>query len=674
MATIYPNGIDSNTTLPQAVDLITPVSAEAVNQLRNAILAIEAELGIDPSREYSTIRDRLDFLDGYISPAPVPTPTPSTGYITVIDESTTISTEIDTLTFVGADVQVISGGIHTAVIYIPPPTYSSHWNTTDGTTTGTVSDGLSRTTTRISSPTSEGNPFHTGGWAGTNQATITSSDVTITSSGNTTGFGGNSTITTTLYNGDGSIIETYTTPVLTSSGTHISSSGYIVVIITNYAAEGLRYRAKASVLVHVNSALTADGFTGGRYHVVVSHTVDTTTDGTGTYTYTQTDVFLDTNPTTPSIGGTLTISETGGGVLTKYLSGIEYYILGSQFTAAITDIDQLNRNTIKTSGNLIAAAADYGLTSFSHCPFGTGSANFIGWTDGYNQDNVNYTITNWAITNTNYRYRGTTANGSVYPSDPWTNGSTITSSNQSILIDTYTGTSTNLLETFNDESRRHEDGYFKSSAGIYGSDGYISGDWDETSTLVAGEAIVMGGYLLTPNQTTLAGESSAVNTDWFIFNPGTNPNYTALGVPVSYYRTFVDTSFTEITSMTMTFVGTFVSSATADLLSGNLQINVWKIDTTVMAPDGCYHKGPPEHLVEPNDYPLSLHGAEYNFSTFNDYSSPSPDGQIRESTSTGGTVNATFGGYNAKTGIHCEIIINNTAIKIDSITVQFYGT
>ena len=58
----YPNQIDSSLELPPSTDNVTPVKAEVVNRLRDAILAIESELGIDPSREYGTVRARLDAM------------------------------------------------------------------------------------------------------------------------------------------------------------------------------------------------------------------------------------------------------------------------------------------------------------------------------------------------------------------------------------------------------------------------------------------------------------------------------------------------------------------------------------------------------------------------------------------------------------------------------------
>jgi hypothetical protein len=61
--TKYPVQLDTSNELPLAVDNVTPVKAEVVNRLRDAIMAIEAELGIDPSRECGSVRARLDEME-----------------------------------------------------------------------------------------------------------------------------------------------------------------------------------------------------------------------------------------------------------------------------------------------------------------------------------------------------------------------------------------------------------------------------------------------------------------------------------------------------------------------------------------------------------------------------------------------------------------------------------
>ena len=186
-------------------------------------------------------------------------------------------------------------------VYIPSPAFDSHWNTSDGDNGNqSVSESITRTTSRISTPTSEGNPFKTGGWANTDQAATNSATVTFTTPGTTTGWGGDSTMTVTMYDADGStVLETYTTPSITGDGTNTSGSGRMVVTISSYGANVTRFQAKASVEVKVGDIFTANSLQGGRYHCVCTMTTDSTTDGSGPYTYTQTAVFYDTNPSFP---------------------------------------------------------------------------------------------------------------------------------------------------------------------------------------------------------------------------------------------------------------------------------------------------------------------------------------------------------------------------------------
>jgi len=63
MTTKYPNQIDTNTEIPLSTDNITEIKAEVTNTLRGAILAIESELGTNPSTTFSTVRARLDTIE-----------------------------------------------------------------------------------------------------------------------------------------------------------------------------------------------------------------------------------------------------------------------------------------------------------------------------------------------------------------------------------------------------------------------------------------------------------------------------------------------------------------------------------------------------------------------------------------------------------------------------------
>ena len=573
--------------------------------------------------------------------------------ITVQDEGSEISDSVQTLNFIGADVQVLGGGALVS-IYIPPPTFSSHFNTTDGTTTGTVSESISRSTAFISAPTSEGTPFFTGATSGTNQSATLSTTATFTTGGAVTGFsgssGGNATLTITVKGGaTGSVVlETLTTSTIYQNGSY--GSGNIAVTISNYATDTTRYKADVSITVNVTSISGMSD--GGRYNVEISMTTDTATDGTGPYTYTQSAVFIDTNPSTPSISGTTTIAETGGSVLTKHLSGLEYYINNSQFTVAIAGIDNLNRNTARTSQNLQLDFSNYGISDTTQSPLsgGSGASFFSGWTSAFDNTGTSYSRNNFAISSSNFRYRGTGSNVRGRPKDTWGNGSYVSSSNANVLIDTYGTTSTDLTENFDDENRRQDSGY---------NSGATGGNWNSATTLVSGEAMVLGGQLITPSTATLT--SGASNADFSTYTPtagGANPNYSSIGVPVNYYRTIVDNAGgTSRAGFTIVFSGTFVANATTDLANSHLEIFISRIASSTGGKTG-----------PTNTDTLKIHGAVYNFATFDDGTT---NGQIRESSSSGGTVNCTFGGFDCQNGFYMNIRINNVAIKITSLTVSF---
>ena len=64
--TTYPAQIDTTASLPTAVDLQTPVSGDTVNRLRDTIIAIEAELGVQPAGSDTTVAARLTRLENAV--------------------------------------------------------------------------------------------------------------------------------------------------------------------------------------------------------------------------------------------------------------------------------------------------------------------------------------------------------------------------------------------------------------------------------------------------------------------------------------------------------------------------------------------------------------------------------------------------------------------------------
>ena len=59
---VYSSHIDGYSTLPLIRNGIDEIRAEDINRLRNAIVKIEQELGLQPSGAYSTVRGRLDSI------------------------------------------------------------------------------------------------------------------------------------------------------------------------------------------------------------------------------------------------------------------------------------------------------------------------------------------------------------------------------------------------------------------------------------------------------------------------------------------------------------------------------------------------------------------------------------------------------------------------------------
>lgn len=62
----YPAQIDNCSSLPIAIDNLTPVQGSVFNALRNAVLAVESTLGIQPNGVYGSVANRLTTLEGTV--------------------------------------------------------------------------------------------------------------------------------------------------------------------------------------------------------------------------------------------------------------------------------------------------------------------------------------------------------------------------------------------------------------------------------------------------------------------------------------------------------------------------------------------------------------------------------------------------------------------------------
>ena len=67
MATQYPNGVDNTSSLPYVTNGVSPMVGEDVNRLRDAIVAVETELGANPSGTFTSVDARLGAAETAIS-------------------------------------------------------------------------------------------------------------------------------------------------------------------------------------------------------------------------------------------------------------------------------------------------------------------------------------------------------------------------------------------------------------------------------------------------------------------------------------------------------------------------------------------------------------------------------------------------------------------------------
>jgi len=600
----------------------------------------------------------------------------------VKDESIAVGT-YPIFNFVGQDVVAEDSGTAGQVnVYIPTPSFASHYNTTDGTTTGTVNETLSRSTVRISTPITEGNPFKTGGWAGTDKpATIQSTPVYAPISGTNgliTGFSGTATgdakLEVYVYDADGiNTLATFTTPTLYQDGVH--SFGGITVTVSNHQTDTSKFKANISTSVNAATIFTAAGLDGGKYNVKTVMTTDTNTDGGTAYTALEAAVFYDTNLSTPSINGAMTIVENTGALQVKHLSGVEYYKLGSQFMVDVTDMDNLNANTQGFNNgvtrNFRITGTEYGLTSYNLKAWSPSQGAMVGWSNLYNVQDVAFDWDSWPITAVDYRYRGALANGTAVSSDPWGNSAVKNSGNKLVLIDTVDDLPTNLGESFNNESER----LYRNT----GSNAYVA--WSPTKALGDATQLPNGTGSSTPfsNACTVGSfivradkyfmtdpNTSTIEPDLALYKPnslGTNPNYTGITGTATYHRRFYTSSVKTITNVKFDFAGSAGTSGSnfgQALADSKLKIYIRRVGTNASGNIGF------------NAPPLSVHGGLYDSGVFNDGNSGvDSSGALVRTVTNSSNVSFTFGGPStlATTGFWAEVQFVDSTIELESINV-----
>jgi hypothetical protein len=447
------------------------------------------------------------------------------GYITVQDEGVDVCSTVTTINFKGSTVQAKDCVNGTVNVYIPPPSYVSHFDTTDGTNDCSVGD-LSTTTRYISAPTSEGSPFNIGDWTGgTQHSAIGTSSAAITyTSTNACSFYDDSTTTieVNIYDADGvTTLAAHTTSAITGN-TDVTVDN-VRIQVTSWAADTDKYRGVITVSFNIDTILVGNGLDSGRFSVEIIHH-----DGSdGDFSYTQNDVFYDDQSQTQAIGN-VTVAENAPSIV--YKSGVMAYGAGSTFTVAIDDLDYLNTETYPQPFVRILGS-EYNLSTLS-----LSSGNLTSWSNVWSNTNATYSNSSWAVNSSLFFTRTTTANITAQTIDWGAWGEVADASpNASIIIDTYTDNSTRVLEDFRGETERLQ------------SD--LATSWDNTASLATqdggtGLQVGEGTYLFYPGHSNMSPAFPTANGDYGDYAPNavSQPDYSSLTGTRYFYRGMWHTS------------------------------------------------------------------------------------------------------------------------------------
>lgn len=449
------------------------------------------------------------------------------GGVTTQDEGSAVETPATILNFIGADVFVVSSGGKTNV-YVPAPSWVSHFDTSDGTNDCELSDH-SVSNRLIADPTSEGTPFKIGSWtAGTSHSAHRTNAHTYTTT-NTCSFFNNTstTIEVNVYDVDGTTpLATHTTAAITGN-TNVTVDN-ITIAVTSFASDTVgKYKGIITVTFNIDDVIA----NGGRYSVeTIHHNSDD-----GDFTYSQDDIFSDIEPNVAALTG-VTISENSSSTVQK--SGVYYYDTGSTFNIGISDIDYLNGNTYPTTQVQIVGT-EYGLPTLS-----LQGSDLTGWTTKWDSDNDSYSKANWTINSSNFYSLTTTGNVTATPID-WAAGSSQVSSNASFAVDTYNGSNSDTTESFQDESKRLKVD--------------LSTSWDKTQDLTSYDdnngAQIAGTNLMYPE------------TDYSAYEPdsGSQPDYSAVSNDRTWYSYYRDNNVAHSNGIfTLTGTGLTEANMTAD--------------------------------------------------------------------------------------------------------------
>lgn len=381
--------------------------------------------------------------------------TAGSGTITVQDEGIDVLTGVHTLNFIGVDVIALdSGDPGKANIYIPAIEFVSDFNTSNGSNNCVVSPA-----TTYNRMVANPGTFDIGTWAaGTSHASTNQTSWSFDTVNNCSFEDETTTIDVLVTGGSdnfGAPIAQHSTVALTTLNTPFDQTVDNIRIRVDDSGGAMsndygKFKARIRVDIDFN-AIIGDS---GRFSVRIVH------NNPGAALFQQGPVFYDAQETReptqdPFIGDSVTIAETAGNVITRFISGVEYYDLGSEFTVDIGDIDWLNSDSWPTTNVLRLLGPAYGLPDI-YVPQADPRLVAGGWNTDWNDVNTTFQEDAWAITTLNYYYLGLTAAVEARTIDTWIAGaiSSDSSPNAAVAIETHVTSNTRLYEDFYAESWR----------------------------------------------------------------------------------------------------------------------------------------------------------------------------------------------------------------------------
>ena len=196
--------------------------------------------------------------------------------IDIYDESILVKKDATFINTIGVDIQTIANG-EGVNVYVPSLSYASHFNTNDGDTDALITD-ITTTIRNISSPTSEGTPFYSGGLAGSTGATTNVSPL-IWSAPEEASFYNNSSTTfnISIVDTSGTIYD-FDSAVITNDGLY-SIGANASITVSGWVVDSDKYKANVSISVDILAILP----NGGAFDITITH--NNLPDGS--YAYTQ---------------------------------------------------------------------------------------------------------------------------------------------------------------------------------------------------------------------------------------------------------------------------------------------------------------------------------------------------------------------------------------------------